>query len=279
MISVEMIGRLGNHMWQYAVCRTLAEKNNYEFHIPRTFLGSELFNCSLGTEADLTRQQYVDCYQNNSYMAQFYNPNIVHIQDFTKLVGFFQAERYISENKKNIQEWFTLKQPNNKLINELNLLGDVCVINYRGGDYKEIPDVYLGLDYWRSSVEEISKLNNEIKFIVITDDVLAASEVFPNFPVHHFCVADDFFVISHAKYLIIANSTFSWWGAWLNKNSKMIIAPKYWMRHNKSNGWWAPGESITKGFNYMGQDKRLYTSKECIDEVNSRGLSYSDFPF
>ena len=97
-----MIGRLGNNMWQYAVCRTIAEDNNYEFHIPRCFSGSDLFNCSLGVELDLTNQKFFDFYMNNSFMAQFYNPNIFQISDFTKLVGFFQCERYIQENRENI---------------------------------------------------------------------------------------------------------------------------------------------------------------------------------
>lgn len=279
MIGVELIGRLGNHMWQYAVCRTLAEKNNYDFHIPRSFLGSELFDCSLGVESDETKMQYTDSYMHNSFMAQFYNPNIVRLQDFTKLVGFFQSERYILENKLNIQEWFSLKNPNIELIEKLDLFSDVCVINFRGGDYKEIPDVYLEKDYWINSVEHMKKQSNNMKFIVITDDVDAASKLFPEYPTYHFSIAEDFFVISHAKYLIIANSTFSWWGAWLNKSCQKVIAPKFWMRYNQSNGWWAPGESITKGFFYMGKDGRLYSSGQCIDEVNSLSLSYADFPY
>ena len=87
MISVEMIGRLGNNMWQYAVCRTIAEDKNYDFHIPRSFSGSELFDCSLGVELDLTNQKFIDGYMHNSFMAQFYNPHILEILDFTKLVG------------------------------------------------------------------------------------------------------------------------------------------------------------------------------------------------
>ena len=125
----------------------------------------------------------------------------------------------------------------------------------------------------------MKKLHDNLKFIVITDDIDAAAVLFPQFPAYHFSIAEDFFVISHAKYLIIANSTFSWWGAWLNKACKTVIAPKFWMRYNQSNGWWAPGESITKGFSYMGQDGELYSSAECVDEVNALGLSYTKFPY
>ena len=274
-----MIGRLGNNMWQYAVCRTIAEDNNYEFHIPRCFSGSDLFNCSLGVELDLTNQKFFDFYMNNSFMAQFYNPNIFQISDFTKLVGFFQCERYIQENRENIRKWFSLKNPNIKLLRDLKLDKEICVINFRGGDYKEIPDVYLDINYWNNSISYIKKINSNIQFIVVTDDITAAKMFFPEFPVEHFTVADDFLIISQAKYLIIANSTFSWWAAWLNTSSKIVIAPKYWMRHNQSQGYWAPGESITRGFCYMDRSGKLYSSTECINEVNHHSFSYENFPY
>ena len=274
-----MIGRLGNHMWQYAVCRTLAEQNNYEFHIPRSFLGAEIFSCSLGVEQELVNQEYYDYFKNKSFMAQFYNPEILHLQDFTRLVGYFQSERYIIDNKKNIQEWFKLRQENVRLINELNLANEVCVIHFRGGDYKKILDVYLRLEYWQYSIAEMKKLHGEIEFIVVTDDVEAAHTIFPDFSIYSSTVSDDFYIISQAKYLILSNSTFSWWGAWLNQKCKTVIAPKYWMQHNQSEGWWAPGESITKGFNYICRNGRLFSSKECIDEFNSLGFGYSDFPY
>ena len=274
-----MIGRLGNNMWQYAVCRTIAEDKNYEFHIPRSFSGSELFDCSLGVDLDLTNQNFIDGYMHNSFMAQFYNPHILEIPDFTKLVGFFQCERYIEKNKSNIQGWFSLKNPNHSLLHELNLNEEVCIINFRGGDYKEIPDVYLDINYWKNSIAEIKKLNPNIEFIVVTDDIKEAQRFFPELPAYHFNVADDFLLISHAKYLIVANSTFSWWGAWLNMGCKMVIAPKYWMRYNQSEGWWAPGESITRGFYYMDRSGKLYSSAECIDELNQHNFCYTDFPY
>ena len=110
-------------------------------------------------------------------------------------------------------------------------------------------------------------------------DITEAKIFFPEFPVYHFTVADDFLIISHAKYLIIANSTFSWWAAWLNTNCQMVIAPKYWMRHNHSEYYWAPGESITSGFYYMNRAGNLSSSSECVDEIISKGIIHANFPY
>jgi hypothetical protein len=279
MISIQLLGRLGNHMWQYAVCRTVAEKNGYEFHIPRNFLGSDMFGCSLGIEKDSTFKIFFDSYKINSRLAQFYNPNIFRIDDYTKLIGFYQCDRYLLENKGNIQRWFTQKNINQNLIAEFFLNENICVINFRGGDYKELAVRYLDESYWKHSIAEMLKVNPAMQFKVITDDIDAARTFFPSYPTYHFGAEEDFSIISHAKYLIIANSTFSWWAAWLNKSLKMVIAPKYWMKYNESSGWWVPGESITRGFHYMGKEGLLLTSSSCINEFNQSNLSYKDFPY
>ena len=279
MISVKLIGRIGNQLWQYAVCRTVAERLGYLFHIPNDFLGSELFDCSLGINKDLTYKVHYDNYKNNGVMAQFYNPNIFKIEDFTKLVGHFQCERYIADNRENIKIWFSQKNINLNLLNQLSLDDEICVINFRGGDYKNNPSLFLDVSFWMRSVEELKKINPTIKFLVITDDAEEARIFFPDYPVHHFNIADDFSVISHAKYLIIANSTFSWWAAWLNERCKIVIAPKYWMSYNKNEGWWAPGESITKKFCYIGKDGGIISSGRCIEEFNQLNLSYAEYPY
>jgi hypothetical protein len=52
-----------------------------------------------------------------------------------------------------------------------------------------------------------------------------------------------------------------WWAAWLNKNVNEIIAPKYWARHNVSDGYWATGDSYTRGFTYM--DRMVFDFETC----------------
>jgi hypothetical protein len=270
MISISLYGRLGNHLWQYAVCRTVAEKNGYDYHIPRNFLGNNLFNCSLGVDLDLTTSCYPHC--NNHDGKQAYDPNIFKIKDFTRLDGYLQTEKYILNNKSDIMEWFKLKSNYNA---NLSILDDnTCVINFRGGDYKDKSHVFLHKKYYYDSITHIKQIKPNIKFIVITDDVEEAKKYFPEYDAFHFGIINDYAIVNSAKYLIIANSTFSWWAAWLNNNSKITIAPKFWLRHNISEGWWMPADSLTTGFHYVDRNGKLSNYDECLSEITD--LNYQD---
>jgi Glycosyl transferase family 11 len=262
MISVTLFGRHGNQMWQYAVCRTVAEQNNYQYHIPRDFLLKDIFNCNLGEEQDLTTLHFPIYNPWNN--IQFYDPEIFDIPDSTKIDGYLQCEQYILHNRENIKKWFTLKNYDSNLFDTLNLNNDVCVINFRGGDYKFSPQMYLHKKYWNDSINHIKQINSSVKFIVITDDVAEAKVFFPDYEVYHYNIADDFYVVSKAKYLIIANSTFSWWAAWLNDNSKFIIAPKYWLTPYSFD--WSPIDSVTSRFHYVDTKGKLFSANECLKE-------------
>lgn len=264
MISVKLENylELGNQLWLYAVCRTVAERNGYDYHIPRDWKGIGIFDCNLGVDNLIVKDIFTE-----NYTMQVYNESIFNIEDFTQLFGFFQSEKYIYDNRKNIISWFKLVDENPDYIDMLDLKGNVCVINFRGGDYKNLDHVFLNKKYWLDSINVMRKINWRMKFVVITDDVQEARKFFPNFPIFHLNVKDDFFVVKEAKYLIIANSTFSWWGAWLNRNAKFIMAPKYWFRHNFSNGWWIPCDSITRDFHYMDRDGEVTSGHDCISAL------------
>lgn len=270
------MGRLGNHLWQYAVCRTVAEFHNYKFHIPRNFLGTMLFDCSLGVEENNTSKIFLE-----SSSAQFYEPYIFDLEDFTKLHGFFQCEKYIAHNKKNIEFWFSQKKINVNYLNELKVFDeDVCLIHFRGGDYNDLlPEIFLDMSFWQFSMAKMKIVSPSMKFSVITDDLDLASKFFPNLPIYCTSIVDDFTALRNAKYLIISNSTFAWWASWLNTRKQLTIAPKYWMGYNKNNGWWLPADSITNSFSYMGKDGRLMNSAECAIEFNNMHPDRSLFPF
>jgi hypothetical protein len=88
-------------------------------------------------------------------------------------------------------------------------------------------------------------------------------------PVFHVEIGFDFYVVTQAKWLIISNSTFGWWAAWLNKRANKIIAPKYFACHNFSDGFWGLGESYTKKFFYMDREGVISDYKSCkIDAIN-----------
>jgi hypothetical protein len=264
MISVNIGSNLANQLWEYAVCRTVAEYKNYEFHIARDWLGTEFFDCSLGVELDLTTRNF---HVDEGGEQQKYNPEVWNISDFTKMYGHLQTEKYIINNKRNIQKWFTLKRENINLYNHMNIDDNTCVIHFRGTDYKNNPILLLNRQYYTDSIRHMLVANPNMKFIVVTDDPEVARHYFPEYPVYSNARIDDYYIMNRARYLIIANSTFSWWAAWLNDNCRFVIAPKYWFRHNISNGWWCVTDSITTGFYYVDRAGEIFSSNQCLREL------------
>ena len=99
MITIDLIGRLGNQLFQYAVCRTVAEKNGYQFYIPKNKNDhgqniSDFFNLEMGIDDGLP-MRYLFA---EDHTIQKYNPNILNIGDHTKIWGFYQTDKYFIQN-------------------------------------------------------------------------------------------------------------------------------------------------------------------------------------
>ena len=265
MVSINLLGNLGNQMWQYAVCRTLAERNNYKFSIPKSCIISEYFECNLGVKNSDFKYTY---FEPNPDIQKF-NPDLLNLRDDTQLNGYFQTEKYIHDNKHNIRKWFKQKKDYGYLLNEFKIdINNTCIIHIRGGDYKLQPYTFLKKCYFEYSIDKMKETHKLTNFIIVTDDIMAAKNYFPRLQIFHLGIAEDFYLLSSAKYLIISNSTFAWWAAWLNVNAKTIIAPKYWFRFNVSDGYWTVADSPTKGFIYADRNGQFYSYEECINELN-----------
>jgi len=280
MLTTNLTGNLGNHMWQYAVCRTIAEKLGYEWGINSSpthdyFNGAnqmDFMDVDFGKPVSGIENEYHEPWLHHQHIDNvnitMFNQSLYEIKDNTLMIGhngakggIYQSEDYIIDRKADIKKWFTINKEkqrdfNNILSSKGIVLDDnLCVINFRGGEYKSIPNVLLRKEYWANAINWM-KINNEnMKFLLITDDVQCAKSFMPfDIPAIHISVGFDFYVVNQAKYLIISNSTFGWWAAWLNDRVKLVIAPKYWARHNVSNGYWATGDSYTRGFMYLNRE-------------------------
>ena len=243
-------GRLGNHIWAYCVARSIAQKKGFDF-----FSESDLVGI-VGLEKFSPSEIHNHFpFEGSSHLDEPYYDDILDIRDNTKLYGFFQYEKYILWNRDEIISWFNV--PDYKYFGD-----DTCVINFRGNDYKSIYDIYLPKEYYYNSIKKMDELYPGIKFVVITDDIEEAKSIFPNFPCYHFGILEDFSIIKNARYLIIANSTFSWWGAWINKNSILTIAPKHFLKYNDEYG--EAIQSII--FGWIGKDGLLSKANYPIEK-------------
>jgi len=293
MLTTNLTGNLGNHMWQYAVCRTIAEKLGYKWGINSSpthdyFNGSnqmEFMNVDFGKPIEgITNEfhetwktiQHVDGVNITMLDKELYNikDNSIMLGANGALGGIYQSEDYLIERKEDIEKWFEIKNDYAERYDAklaefgITLDDNTCVINFRGGEYRNIPNVLVRKEYWRDAVNHMLSLNPNMKFILITDDIQCANAFMP-FPMqaHHVDVGFDFYAVNQAKWVIISNSSFGWWCAWLNKKANKIIAPKYWSRHNVSDGYWATGDAYTSCFHYMDRDGIVYDYETCKNEA------------
>lgn len=296
MITTNLTGNLGNHMWQYAVCRSVAEKLGYEWginssptHDYHQGMNQMYFmNVDFGKPVEKITNQFYEKWtsiERNGRVINVtgYDPKIYEIPDGTILLGdngakggLFQTHRYF-ESKEKVNSWFKIdSEYENKYEKKIEELGyklddNLCVINFRGGEYRSIPHVVCRKEYWADSINHMKSINPSMNFLIVSDDIPFAKSYMPfDIPAIHEDIGFDFYVVNKAKWLIISNSSFGWWAAYLNNDAKKIIAPKYFSCHNFSDGFWCLGESYTPGFYFMNREGLLFESEVCELESNNR---------
>lgn len=189
---------------------------------------------------------------------------IYQIPDHTLLYGNLQAERYFRHHKEEIKQWLKVK----KEYDSYEYTKDnLCIINVRGGEYADTRVLFLRRKYWLDAMKNMRRIRPDMEFMIVTDDVAAAGRVLPEVEAHHFDLAKDYVTIKNARYLILSNSSFAFFPAFTSETVQKIIAPKYWARHNISDGYWASEQNIYEGFTYQDRQGRLFTAQECRQEL------------
>lgn len=158
------------------------------------------------------------------------------------LTGYWQNNDIIEEYKKRISNDLILKHPlsaNNKsYLKSINSISSVA-IHFRRGDFISKPKprelhAPCSSNYYQNGIKQIQKIINNAHFFIFSDDIKWIKNNY-NFSTNTTFIDnagpdyEHLFLMSQCKHQITANSTFSWWAAWLNPNSgKIIITPKYW---------------------------------------------------
>ena len=231
-------GRFGNQMFQYAALKGIARKNNYDFCIPSgpetemDFYDEEnqhklliAFEMPDANTADNFSGKYV---QENTYT--FDKDLFENCQDNVSLHGFFQTEKYFKHIEDEIKKDFTFKrdwlQPCKECFEDNEYIG----LHIRRTDYIQKQNYHplCTLEYYEKALKKLP----DIKVIIVSDDP-EWCENQSLFESDRFLVSGsknniiDMCILSLCKYHVIANSSFSWWGAWLAESQK-VIAPKVW---------------------------------------------------
>jgi len=179
-----------------------------------------------------------------------YDWNLIHVKDNTKIDGLMQGEKYYI--KSLVESWLHTEP--------IDMDDNQCIINFRGGEYVGVDAFFLRMSYWDNAIKNMLSIRSPMKFTVVTDDVKTAERFFPQFKITH-KLEDDYRAINSASYLILSNSSFAFFPAWLNKNLKFCIAPRYWARHNVSDGYWSLDQNYTEGWWYQDREGNLSQEK------------------
>jgi len=173
-----------------------------------------------------------------------YSPVTLSKTNFTYLEGYFQSDKYFNTPQaiEAIRKYFTFKDEYVAPVKEALLqanLGDTCSIHVRRGDYLKYPNIHIQqpADYWVNAQKEIESRTNVNTYIVFSDDIdwcRANVNLFNQTGKKVLFMKgrsdiDDFIMMTLCNHNIITNSSYSWWGAWLNNNdNKIVVMPKLW---------------------------------------------------
>jgi len=242
---------LGNQLARYVAVRCLALDKGVEFGVinPENFKGSSFLNLDMGVPVKDLKYEFYEAKIINEYGqdVRCYDEAIKKVKDFTLIDGEFQDERYFIHHLDEIREWL---KPTGKVP---YYDASTCIINFRGGEYVGVRDLFLPQEYWIKAIKIIKKIEPEAKFEVHTDDPKTAKEFFPDFEVVS-NIELNWKAIYVATFLILSNSSFAILPALINTMFPKIIAPKYWAGYNRM--IWQLPQNNYKKFEYIHHENK-----------------------
>lgn len=220
------MGRIGNQMFQYASLRGIAANNGYSVAIPpspamdeyRDHQMRRIFKLNSGVIHETTSFMSV-----SERGFQFDENLFNNCPDNVDVIGYLQSERYFSHIREELLQDFTFRRSYDKPFE------NYVSVHVRRTDYVGQPQYHPVCEdsYYHAALDI---LGDSLPVVVFSDDIQWCREnIKADVYMEGTTAEQDLFLMSMADHNIIANSSFSWWGAWLNKNPKKnIICPRQW---------------------------------------------------
>jgi hypothetical protein len=262
MIKISINGGLGNQMFQYALGRAVSLKNKMNLTLDISWYNDYGKNIKRGFELNkfnidakihkplfpfskkiLIKIGLIKIIKEKEIYE--FDKEILKIKD-GYLSGYWQNENYFKNISHTLKKDFSLKdKPTDKFlfIKEIIINSDSIAIHIRRGDYvtnNETNNFHgiCNIDYYNRAIKMIKEKINNPHFFIFSDDInWAKNNLIVNKNIewvsdYKLDDVEDLILMSLCKHQVIANSSFSWWGAYLNSNpSKIVIAPKKWLNN------------------------------------------------
>lgn len=259
MIIVKLQGGLGNQMFQYATGLSLSRIRKTRLAMDKTWYTQEFEKQYTPRSYELSpfklnkKQKFVRTNKifNNKYLYDYHSDStfvfdkrVMELPKNTILEGYFQSEKYFKNIRTELINNFDyIKDAKAKIQHHIDLSRDSSSVSVhiRRGDYvtnKSAGEFHgiLSKSYYQKAVKNISSKVNKPLFFIFSDDIawvkknldMPKESIFIDFNKRGI---DDMRIMRSCKHNIIANSSFSWWGAWLGEyENKIVIAPKNWFK-------------------------------------------------
>ncbi len=276
MIFIKLSGGLGNQMFQFAFGLALAKKHKQPLYVDLSFLLNRKLEGVTFRDYELkvfegnpkvinkSIPAFLEVFSSVCNRVQVKQPLYKKLDESTfsstselspfinHVVGYWQSERYFIEAENEIRKAFSFaiapSVENQQVLKQISETISVSV-HVRRGDYVSSPKNLAyhgvcGLDYYERAIAYVQQKIPEACFYVFSDDPswvqshLSFGGATVHFVTHNSGANsyEDLRLMQHCQHHIIANSSFSWWGAWLNKRpDKLVIAPSRWFVDTKAN--------------------------------------------
>lgn len=269
MILVEIKGGLGNQMFQYAIGYLLSIRYNQPLILKDKIFEDKLEHTIINyfprAKYQLASQKQIDLFYKFTFKKKVkrilgmpfhkvyteeslnYDPKVFQIASPLMIKGFWQSQKYYFNFEHCIRDVFQFNSQiddiSNNYLKKILAKNNSVAIHVRRGDYISNQNNYLrhgvcSIDYYISAINHMKKLLKNPYFFVFTDDKIWAYENIFKINTEIEVVETinlgnsswkDIYLMSLCQNQIIANSTFSWWAAWLNDyKNKNVIAPQKW---------------------------------------------------
>jgi hypothetical protein len=226
-ISVKLQGGLGNQLFQVFTAYSYSIKHKVQLTLPTGLITNDrpvywnniLRPFKRHTNRIIPVNEYIE--------PKFTYTELPKFEKSTTLVGYFQSHKYFN------YETINLEQP----------IQDVISIHFRYGDYKNYQEFHplLGYDYYHNAMQHMLGVSKHKKILYFSEtddalinDIVNRLERSFNVTLEKVCALSDWeqlLLMSSCRYNIIANSTFSWWAAYLNGQNKTVCCPDTWFGH------------------------------------------------
>lgn len=188
-----------------------------------------------------------------------YDAKFERLSVLREIRGYFQTFRYLPEYLSH--EGLAIREPSSNFINYQKQMIDrnPIAVHIRGGDYRNLKELFgiLAPEYYINALNHFSHLDEASDIWVFTNDRKLTMEIFRAVPnqitfivdEQSISAAESLVLMSHARKIIISNSTFSWWGAYLRQSNKIIVAPEKWFKNLED-----PKDLIPKNWMRIGSE-------------------------